>query len=125
MMEDQSAKQRFPIELPLTLTWDNERLRKTGSGTVVEISSDRLLFLSQVELPPLTMITASIAWPIPLEGGCRLQLVVTGPAMVAGENTFQMRIDQYVFRTAARAGNASAAPPALLTPEVPQRRQLV
>ncbi len=124
-MEDQTVKQRFPIELPVTLTWRAEQLRKTGSGTVVEIASDNLLFHSEVELPPFAIVTAAIAWPISLEGGCRLQLVVTGPAMEAGEHAFQMRIDQYIFRTAARTLGASALPPAVLAPEIPQRRPLV
>ncbi len=112
------------MELPVTLTWQAERSRKTGSGKVVEISSDSLLFLSESELPPSAMLTAAVAWPIPLEGGCRLQLVVTGAARPAGEHTFQMRIDQYVFRTAARTG-ASALPLPVLAPEIPQRRPLV
>jgi len=124
-MEEQSVKRRFPIELPVTLTWQAERSRKTGSGTVVEIASDNLLFLSEAGLPPSAIVTAAIAWPVPLEGGCRLQLVVTGAALQSGEHTFQMRIDQYVFRTAGRTGAATALPPPVLAPEIPQRRPLV
>jgi hypothetical protein len=92
---------------------------------VVEIASDNLLFLSEAELPRSAMVTAAIAWPVPLEGGCRLQLVVTGAALEAGDHTFRIRIDQYVFRTAARTGADSALPPAVLAPEIPQRRPLV
>lgn len=120
-MEERTGKRRFRIELALTVSWDFDQVHRTASGTVVEIGSDGLLFRSETALPPSALATASIAWPVSLEDGCRLQLIVTGPILNAGPQGSRMRIDQYIFRTAARtAGMMPMLPPAL-TLEPPER----
>jgi len=125
MMESQPVKRCFRIELPLTLTWAFDRIRNTASGSVVEIASDGLLFATDAELPPSILVTASIAWPVVLEDGCRLRLVVIGPLLRSGEQGHRMRIDQYIFRTAPRTGGSFSVSPPVLAPEAPQRNRLL
>jgi hypothetical protein len=124
-MDERTEKRRFRIELPLTMSWDFDQERRTVSGTVVEIGSDGLLFLSEAGIPSLALATVSIAWPVPLDDGCRLQLIVMGPMINAGPQGYRMRIEQYVFRTAARSSGAVPMAPPDLVVGAPQRNRAV
>jgi hypothetical protein len=73
-----------------------------GSGRTSEISSEVVRFSSLERVAPeTTEIELSVHWPVALKDGTKLQLVLKGKPILAGDVFRGMRITKYEFRTRA------------------------
>lgn len=85
----------------------------TGLGRIVDFSSSGLRFLADKPLQSGTRIELSVDWPPVLDGGVRLQLVVSGTVVRTRGTETAVQLLHHEFRTRgagqklARAHHAS------------------
>jgi hypothetical protein len=82
-----------------------------GSGRTTEITSEIVRFSSFERLAPeATELELSIHWPVALQDGTKLQLVLHGKAIWDGAVFGGMRITKHEFRTRATKGRIESVP---------------
>jgi hypothetical protein len=97
---ERRAKIRFPLNLEL-------RYRvagacgpiENGSGRTIDISSSGLSFTSDNPLSIGQMLDLFIDWPIQLDGGIQLQLVLWGVVVRTTGAVTALRFERHQFRT--------------------------
>jgi hypothetical protein len=110
-MTDRRSRNRFPIEREVR--WRRRSPRRLESrpyetASSVDLASHGLHVAAFGPRPPAhTRIEASIDWPCSLNG-TPLQLCVTGHVVRETPQGFVMTIDEYEFRTKARAASSVA-----------------
>jgi hypothetical protein len=82
-------------------------LERSIAGEILNISSKGLLFTTSETFRPGQAVRAVIDWPIRLDNGVRLTLVVEGAVLRSAHNHTAMDIEKYQFRTRARGGLAA------------------
>jgi hypothetical protein len=106
--DDRRSRHRFSLRLAV-------RCRRIGArflldrilvGESLNISSKGLLFTTSEAFRPGQFVEAFIDWPIRLQDGVRLALVVQGAVVRSSGNHAAMHIEKYQFRTCAAAGVA-------------------
>jgi hypothetical protein len=70
-----------------------------GIGESLKISSKDLLFTTTETFLPGQVVEACIDWPIRLNNGVRIALVVEGKVITSSDDSTAIRIDRYQFRT--------------------------
>jgi hypothetical protein len=101
--DDRRHKARFPIhrELKYRLMQDG-RILEAGLGQTVNICSGGVAFSLDRELSTGTFIELSISWPVLLDNGTPMRLVVFGRVLRSGDGVSACTVDKYEFRTQAR-----------------------
>ena len=101
--ENRRQKSRFPIhrELRYRLMQDGHTL-EAGFGKTVNIGSGGVAFALEHELATGTFIELSIGWPVLLDTGTPMRLVIFGRVLRSGDGISVSTIDKYEFRTQAR-----------------------
>lgn len=110
MRDQRVTRKRFRLSLPVAISWASGHARHTVHGVVVEIGSDAVLVACVEEPPARSILSVSIEWPVRLEDGCHLRLVVTGRLLDVRDALLELTIDRYEFRTAPRGEHETAAP---------------
>ena len=82
---------------------EQDRIIAVGSGKTINLSSNGVAFVTDQDLPPGAFIELSIAWPALLENRCPLQLIGFGRVLRSAHGTVASTMEQYEFRTLARA----------------------
>lgn len=82
---------------------DQDQIIASGTGKTFNLSSSGVAFATEHELPPGAFIELSIAWPALLENRCPLQLIGFGRILRCEKGRVASTIEQYEFRTLARA----------------------
>jgi hypothetical protein len=97
---DRRAGTRFPlaIEVRYALLGCREQ-RKTGSGQMIDLSSSGLSFTADRPLLTGQKIEVAIDWPVLLDGGVRLQLVMWGVVVRTSATTAALKIQRHEFKT--------------------------
>jgi hypothetical protein len=109
---DRRAKHRFAIERELRFkVLDSERIRTTGTGNTIDISSGGVAFETVTKLVPGTLVELSISWPVLLDETCLMRLVVLGRVVRTLRQIVACTVDKYEFRTQARAPQNPARTP--------------
>jgi hypothetical protein len=97
---ERRAGTRFPlgIEVRYALVGCREQ-RKTGSGQIIDLSSSGLSFTADRRLPTGQKLEVAIDWPVLLDGGVRLQLVMSGVVVRTSGTTTALKIQRHEFKT--------------------------
>jgi hypothetical protein len=90
----------FPIETSLTYKLLGVRnLSKVGKGLTIDISSKRITFTPERELPSGVELELMIKWPALLNGSVGIELVLCGVVISGDQSATTMEIVRYKFRT--------------------------
>jgi len=101
---ERRAKKRFVMERGIRFrVLEQDKIIAVGSGKTINLSSNGVAFVTDHELPTGAFIELSIAWPALLENRCPLQLIGFGRVLRSAEGRVACTIEQYEFRTLARA----------------------
>lgn len=93
------AKVRFPISLNVRYSVVDKRVPFEGaSGRTIDISSSGLSFTADKPLSVGQKLNLGIDWPVLLDGGVQLQMIVSGVIVRAGDVT-AIQIEYHEFRT--------------------------
>ena len=97
---ERRAGTRFPlgIEVRYALVGCREQ-RKTGSGQTIDLSSSGLSFTADRPLLTRQKLKVAIDWPVLLDGGIRLQLVMSGVVVRTGGTTTALKVQRHEFKT--------------------------
>src|SRR5436190_12581120 len=71
---------------------------ENGSGRTIEMSSSGLSFTANTPLSIGQRLEVSIDWPVPLDGGVRLQIVAWGGVVRSAGAVTAIRIERHNFR---------------------------
>jgi len=106
---ERRAKKRFVMEREIRFrVLEQDKIIAVGSGKTLNLSSNGVAFVTDCILPVGAFIELSIAWPALLENRCPLQLIGFGRVLRSEQGTVASTIEQYEFRTLARAFPESA-----------------
>src|SRR5580692_10631921 len=101
---DRRSKRRFVMEREIRYrVLDQDKIVGAGSGKTFNLSSNGVEFSTECDLPPGAFVELSIAWPALLENRCPLQLIGFGRVLRSAAGKVATTIEQYEFRTLARA----------------------
>jgi hypothetical protein len=107
---ERRASVRFPLTLEVRYTVSRRRPPKeTGSGSTIDLSSSGLSFTADKPLMIGQKLHLSIDWPVPLDGGIRLQLIMSGVVVRTNGTATALQIHRHEFRT-RRAGQTVGLP---------------
>jgi hypothetical protein len=102
---------RFPLDLKVRYVVRGRRsLDVTGSGSTIDLSSSGLNFRADKHLQAGMRLDVYIDWPVPLDGGVQLQLVMSGEVVRTDGLATALRIERHEFRT-KKAGLKVVTPP--------------
>jgi hypothetical protein len=79
---------------------------ETGSGRTIDMSSSGLRFTADRSLATGQRLDVSIDWPVLLDGGVQLQLIVSGMIVRSTGTETAVRIERHEFRTRRVRPNA-------------------
>ena len=101
--EDRRTKSRFPIhrDLRYRLMQDGRTL-EAGFGKTVDMGSGGVSFTLDRTLAAGIFIELSISWPVQLDNGTPMRLVVLGRVLRSQDGLTACTVDKYEFRTQAR-----------------------
>ena len=102
--ENRRLKTRFPIhrELRYRLMQDG-RVLEMGIGKTVNMASNGVAFALDRALTAGAFIELSISWPVLLDSGTPVRLVVFGRVLRNVGRLSACTVDRYEFRTQARS----------------------
>ena len=107
---ERRASTRFPLAMDVGYALMGCRgQRKTGSGQTIDVSSSGLSFTADRPLLSGQKLKVAIDWPVLLDGGVRLQLVMSGVVVRTSGTATALQIHWHEFRT--RRVGPKAAPP--------------
>ena len=100
---ERRAKVRFPMQRELRYKiLENGAIIGSGIGTTCNMSSGGVAFAHERALTPGAFIELSISWPVQLDNGCPMRLIVFGKVLRAGMHRSACTVEKYEFRTQAR-----------------------
>jgi PilZ domain len=99
---DQRRSTRYGLNLDLTYTvFERGKTVDTGSGRTIDCSSVGLRIVTDRSIEPGRKLELAVRWPLTLDGGIPLKLVVYGESIRADNDETAIRIVGYEFRTRA------------------------
>ena len=112
---DRRSSHRFSLRMAIECRQIEPPLapNRVFVGESLNISSKGLLFTTTEAFQPGQVIEASIDWPMRLNNGVRLTLVVEGAIVRKADDHAAIRIDKYEFRT--RGAERRSDPPKAMT----------
>lgn len=90
---------QFPLELQVQFKIGFEDSHVIGTGQTLLMSSREIVFRTDHRIEPETYVELVIAWPVLLEDGVGLRLIVQGRVLAAGNGTITVSTSRYQFRT--------------------------
>ena len=97
---EQRGATRYLLDLPLNYAvFDQSKTANSGRGRTIDLSSSGLRFAAERPIGVGLRIDLAVGWPLTLEGGEPLQLVVSGKVVRACDGETAVRILGYEFRT--------------------------
>ena len=112
--KDAKAERRANIRFPLTLeiryaVWERGGPVDRGSGRSIELSSTGLSFTADRPLLKGQTLEVYIEWPVRLDGGVKVQLIMAGVVVRTNGTATALEILRHEFRT--RRVGLKVAPP--------------
>jgi hypothetical protein len=93
-------KSRFSIQQPVRYTAvGRNKVRHTGVGNTVNISSAGVCFTTETTLPVHTFVEMSMDWPVLLNGLCPMKLVIIGRVIRSSNEWAVVAIKTSAFHT--------------------------
>jgi hypothetical protein len=97
---ERRIKRRFRIEEDVRYKMRyGQRLAETGSGKIMNISSEGVLFTTEAMLTSGIAIEISMTWPVLLNGSCPMKLMIYGCVLRSNNKSAAVAIERYEFRT--------------------------
>jgi len=97
---ERRASTRFPLDIEVRYDLMGCRgQREPGSGQTIDLSSSGLSFTADRPLPTGQKLKVAIDWPVLLDGGVRLQLVMSGVVVRTSGTTTAVKIQRHEFKT--------------------------
>jgi hypothetical protein len=94
------SNKRFPLTLEMRYSaTDGRGPEAPGSGRTIDVSSSGLTFTADRKLAAGQKLDVSIDWPVALDGGVQLQLILSGVVVQTDGTTTALRIQRHEFRT--------------------------
>ena len=91
---------RFPLAMDVGYALMGRReQRETGSGQTIDLSSSGLSFTAGRPLLTGQKLKVAIDWPVLLDGGVQLQLVMSGVVVRTSGTTTALNIQRHEFKT--------------------------
>lgn len=90
---------RFPVDLAVHFTSEHHGRLETVSGRTLEMSSSELSFIAERRPEIGQALQVSIDWPVQLDGGVKLQLIIFGVVVQTQETKVVLKIEKHDFRT--------------------------
>jgi hypothetical protein len=101
---DRRSADRFPIEREVRFKVLNRKSPdEAGVGKTINMSSNGVLFTTDLYLLPGRRLELSISWPAQLNSKVSLKLVARGRVVRCEEGRAAIEIHQYEFRTQAQS----------------------
>jgi len=108
---ERRARVRFPMQFELRYKLlEGDAIIASGAGATCDMSSGGVAFTSDLPLPTGVFVELSIAWPVLLDNGCPMRLIVFGKVLRAGLRRSVCSVEKYEFRTQARTLQFAAPP---------------
>lgn len=97
---ERRASIRFPIQQPVNyFVPDAKRAFIRGTGVTINMSSAGVLFSGDIPVGQGEHLDMSVDWPVRLENGCPLKLVILGRVVRTHGNQMAIQIDKQELRT--------------------------
>jgi len=107
---ERRASTRFPLTLGVRYAVSGRLAPlETGSGRTIDLSSTGLSFTADRPLLTGQKLDISIDWPVLLDGGVKLQLIMSGVVVRTTGTATALEIVRHEFRT--RRVGLKVAPP--------------
>jgi len=107
---ERRANIRFPLMLEIRYAvWERGGPVDRGSGRSIELSSTGLSFTADRPLRTGQTLEVYIEWPVRLDGGVKLQLIMAGVVVRTNGTAAALEAMRYEFRT-RRVAPLAAAP---------------
>ena len=101
---ERRGRTRFPLALEVRYALSGGvRQQATGSGRSINLSSSGMNFTVDWPLRTREKLDLSIDWPARLDGGAKLQLLISGLVVRTHGTTAALQIRRYEFRTRCEA----------------------
>ena len=115
------SDRRYPVQLDLRYkVLRGSKCIQEGIGRTSECSSAEVSFTADQRLTPGTEMQLSLDWPIPLDGICPLQLVISGRITRSRDEGTTLKIVRHEFRTRGLRTSALRKP---ISPSTPKSGQ--
>jgi hypothetical protein len=100
---ERRKKVRFPLQRELRYTLlEGEAIIASGIGATCNMSSGGIGFTADRPLANGAFVELSISWPVLLDSGCPMRLIVFGKVLRSGLHRSACTVEKYEFRTQAR-----------------------
>jgi hypothetical protein len=100
---ERRTKVRFPLQRELRYKLlEGQNIIGSGTGATFNMSSGGVAFNSDHPLSTGAFIELSISWPVQLDNGCPMRLIVFGKVLRTGLHRSACTVEKYEFRTQAR-----------------------
>lgn len=90
---------RFRLALQVRYAATGRLPTEPGVGRTIDMSSSGLRFNADKPLATGQRLDVSIDWPVLLDGGVQLQLIVSGTVVRSNGTEIALRIERHEFRT--------------------------
>jgi hypothetical protein len=91
---------RFPLALEVRYTFSGSGAPvEAGSGRTIDLSSSGISFIADRPLAAGQRLDVSTDWPVALDGGVQLQLIMSGVVVRAEGTAAALRIQRHEFKT--------------------------
>jgi hypothetical protein len=106
--ESRGRTARFRLKFEIHYSVSGLRVpMETGFGRTIDMSSSGLRFNADRPLQIGQKLDVSIDWPVMLDGGVQLQLIVSGVVVRSSGNETALRIQRHEFKTRRMRPNAT------------------
>jgi hypothetical protein len=99
---ERRARVRFPIELRVRYETLGKKLKISGVGRTLNLSSAGMIVASKDEFLAGTRLEVALEWPSLLQGTTPLQLVVICKVVRSTKSAFAVELQRHQFRTMSR-----------------------
>lgn len=100
---ERRTKVRFPVQRELRYKLlEGETIIASGTGATCNVSSGGIAFTTDCSLAKGSFVELSISWPVLLDSGCPMRLIVFGKVVRTGLRRAVCTVEKYEFRTQAR-----------------------
>lgn len=105
-------KLRFALQREVTYkVLEDDVVVDSGTGKTINIGSGGVAFSAAQPLKPGALLQLAISWPVLVNEGCSMRLVVFGRVLRSSTDRAACTVDKYEFRTQARIPQAIPAVP--------------
>ena len=106
---DRRYAQRFPIQMDVRYRAPNRSV--FGYGRSINIRSRAVLISTRKKLLPEQILEVALDWPVRLENGVSLQLVIQGAVIRSTTRRAVVSIERFEFRTARKRASSDKGKP--------------